>query len=127
MAKALVNSVAEGHRLHLKALARQERGSDYQRQDYLSPVWQRSLLRRRDGQHGEDAIVTIEEESSGQQTIDVDAKRPQQRESPTSTASSTSLIDFDTSVVSSLEVCIQWRARIIEWKYQVVDRFGTSI
>ena len=116
----LVDSVAEAHHLHLKALVRQERGIDYQRQDYLSPDWQRDLLRPREG--GEEAVKI--ERSPSAQTNDED-KKTQQRESPTSTAPSSSLFDFDLSVASSLELCMQWRTKIVEWKYKVVDRFGT--
>ena len=24
------------------------------------------------------------------------------------------------------EICVRWREKIVEWKYQVVDRFGES-
>lgn len=124
MVKILVDSVVDGHKLHLRALMRQERGVDYQRQDYLSPEWQRSLLRPRSD---ETFVATAERRSipSNSSTL---SSQQQQRESPTSATSSTSSpsFDFDTSVASSLELCIHWRARIIEWKYQVVDRYGTS-
>jgi hypothetical protein len=114
MVKVHADSVAEGHCLHLKALVRQERGVDYQRQDYLSHEWQRSLLRPRD-ENEEDAVKTERESpSAAPQMNDDAAKKSQQRESPTSTALSSSLFDFDTSVESSLELCIQWRAKIIE-------------
>jgi hypothetical protein len=127
MVKVLGDSVAEGHRLHLEALIRQERGVDYQRQDYLSPEWQKSLLRTREQKRRDDDDDAIETATGRKVTpSSSSSSSQQQRESPMSTASSSaSLFDFDTSVASSLELCIHWRARIIEWKYQVVDRFGT--
>lgn len=124
MAKLLDDSISASHRLHLRALVRQERGVDYQRQDYLSPDFQKNLLRRRNEEEEREALENEGAEASSPQTNDK-ANKTQQRESPTSITSSTSSVDFDTSVVSSLELCIQWRTRIVEWKYQVVDRFGT--
>ena len=124
MARLLDDSVSASHRLHLRALVRQERRVDYQRQDYLSPDFQKNLLRRRNEEEEREALENEGAAASSAQTNDESVKT-QQRESPASITSSSSSVDFDTTVVSSLELCIRWRTRIVEWKYQVVDRFGT--
>ena len=48
----------------------------------------------------------------------------QKRESPTSTVTqSTFETSSSTVITTTLECCIHWRTKIIEWKYQIVDTF----
>jgi hypothetical protein len=47
----------------------------------------------------------------------------QKRESPTSTVTQSTFETSSSNVTSTLECCIHWRTKIIEWKYQIVDTF----
>jgi hypothetical protein len=120
----------EGHRMHLKALVRQERNRAYRRYDYLSHEWQsmaqsfnndlhsnqqasnKLLLHQQQEQRhspssvGNMMMTTIDNDDYLHDDDDED--------SPTSSSSSS----------SSDMMCIRWREKIIEWKYQVIDRFG---
>lgn len=98
----------EGHRLHLKALARQEQNSAYRRHDYLSHDWQMSLWR--------------DEVKGAMQVHSLDKTMEQQRMSPSSI-----MMPLASSIPEApSEICIRWREKIIEWKYQVIDRFGKA-
>ena len=66
------------------------------------------------------------------QTIEknISEDKKTRKESPTSTVTQ-STFETETSsestvVSSTLERCMHWRAKIIEWKYQIVDEFDLS-
>jgi len=66
------------------------------------------------------------------QTIEknISGDKKTRKESPTSTVTQ-STFETETSsestvISSTLERCIHWRAKIIEWKYQIVDEFDLS-
>mmetsp|Transcript_22450 Transcript_22450/g.47265 ORF Transcript_22450/g.47265 Transcript_22450/m.47265 type:complete len:316 (-) Transcript_22450:73-1020(-) len=100
-------SSGEGHRFYLEALVRQEEDIAYRRQDYLAHEWQMSLWK--------DEV----KESMQIQAL---------RQSPSSVLSPTlaHMENADAPVPipdAPSEICVRWREKIIEWKYQVVDRF----
>ena len=155
----LTPSVAEGHRLHLQDLVRQERSrrsKDYQCRDYLSADWQKNLqqqkqqqrclrnCKNKDDEGKEEGIIdnnVSKEEimdkdvssSSSMEEIhhrtairkNISGDKTTRKESPTSTMTQ-STFETETSSESTLERCIHWRAKIIEWKYQIVDEFDLS-
>mmetsp|Transcript_7015 Transcript_7015/g.12288 ORF Transcript_7015/g.12288 Transcript_7015/m.12288 type:complete len:202 (-) Transcript_7015:348-953(-) len=86
----------EGHRLHLKALVRQEQNIAYRRNHYLSHEWQMGLRK--------DKVKEIRSLDQSPFSVII----------PSSSYSASG----DPS-----EICVHWRDNIIEWKYQVVDRF----
>ena len=159
----LTPSVAEGHRLHLQDLVRQERSrrsKDYQCRDYLSADWQKNLqqqkqqqrclrnCKNKDDEGKEEGIIdnnVSKEEimdkdvssSSSMEEIhhrtairkNISGDKKTRKESPTSTVTQSTFeteTSSESTVVSSLERCIHWRAKIIEWKYQIVDEFDLS-
>lgn len=122
----------EGHRVHLRALIRQERSAAYRRVDYLSPEWQMALWRDQ-----------VKDTLQGQEA----------RQSPSSVAGTAfhdGVPDFDCGAsldrgadhrgylrprasggeshhglpAGPSEICVRWRDKIVEWKYQVIDRLG---
>lgn len=164
--------MAEGHRLHLRDLVRQERSrrsKDYQCRDYLSADWQKNLQQQKqqqrclrncnheDDEEKEEGIIDnnvskeeimdkdvsssssmeeihhpIANNETMTQTIEknISGDKKTRKESPTSTVTQ-STFETETSsestvISSTLERCIHWRAKIIEWKYQIVDEFDLS-
>lgn len=94
-------SQAEAHRLYLASLVRQERQVAYRRHDYLSRDWQTNLWNR---------------EVKGMMHLDA------VRQSPSSVIPSENVHVHLPSAPS--EICVRWREKIIEWMYQVIDRYG---
>ncbi|KAL7536937.1 hypothetical protein ACHAXR_007492 [Thalassiosira sp. AJA248-18] len=93
----------EGHGQYLTALVRQERDTAYRRHDYLSHDWQMGLWK------GE-------------------VKEAMQTQSPRQSPSSVMIPSSSPCSINSIpeapsEICVRWREKIIEWKYQVIDRF----
>lgn len=99
--------VNEGHRLHLTALIRQEQDLAYRRHDYLSREWQLSLWREEIKE-----IMTMHSLRYSPSSVTM-----------TNTTSSCNIVTPD----APSDICVRWREKIIEWKYQVVDRFGKFI
>lgn len=99
----MMHPSTEGHRVHLRSLVRQEQTTAYKRHDYLSYEWQLGLWR--------DEV---------KETMQLHEAEP--RLSPSSV---TALVDSDGVAVlrPPSGLCVGWRDKIIEWKYQVVDRF----
>lgn len=89
-------NVGYGHRLHLKALANQEQNRAYRRRDYLSHEWQMRLWK--------EAVKDVNSQVQSPKTIFIPTSSCCAPEAPS-------------------EICVRWREKIIEWKYQVVDRF----
>ena len=89
----------EGHRLHLKALARQERDIAYRRHHYLSHEWQMGLRK--------DKVKEIRSLDQSPFSVIIPSSSYSAPEAPS-------------------EICARWRDNIIDWKYQVVDRFGET-
>lgn len=138
---------SEGHRLHLKALVRQERNHAYRRHDYLSHEWQslaRSSSHWSQQQHSSSEIKDFDEHSNfsppeKHKASMMMAQQQQQhhpRHSPSSVGNMMMIPDDDddeddddapATASSSDMMCIRWREKIIEWKYQVIDRFGKAL
>jgi hypothetical protein len=95
----------EGHRAHLRSLTRQERAAPYKRHDYLSCEWQLGLWRN--------------EVKGGMQPHD-DAETGPSPSSATALASGGSVAVPGTPS----RICVEWRDRITEWKYKLVDKFS---
>jgi hypothetical protein len=129
---------SEGHRLHLKALVRQERSHAYRRHDYLSHEWQ-TLARSSSQWSQQQSSSEIKDHdhhifSTPDKNKAVMAQQQQHsRHSPSSAGNMMMIPDDDdeddddapaTAAASSDMMCIRWREKIIEWKYQVIDRFG---
>lgn len=105
---------ADGHRLYLNALVRQERDLAYQRHDYLSHEWQMGLWM--DEVKG--TSTPVHPSSPDKVTT------TPQRQSPSSVIMPPSSSPMLPVPIAPSEICSRWREKIIEWKYQVVDRFG---
>ena len=127
---------SEGYRLHLKALVRQERDHAYRRHDYLSHEWQKKKSTdqsRWQSSSSSAAAVAMGIKDDHYPSPDEKKKflaQQPQRHSPSSVGNIMSPEDDDDdedfdAPASSDRMCIRWREKIIEWKYQVVDRFGT--
>lgn len=114
------------HRLHLKDLARQEHVAAYRRQDYLSEEWQIKLWEHEVNE------AKLERSNQHPHSTPDDTSfmmQSQARQSPTSVfmPSSSDQSFFSSNIPAApSEICIRWREKIIEWKYQVVDRFDLS-
>ena len=84
---------ADDHRLFLEDLVRQEQREAYQKEDFLSKRWQQDLW---------EDVASVEK-------IRFASK------SPSSVIPSAPEAPFD--------LCVEWREKICEWKYKVVDCF----
>jgi hypothetical protein len=132
-----------GHRMHLKALVRQERNRAYRRHDYLSHEWQ-SMAQSQSKAAASSSFMN-DLHSNQRQTQQASNKlllhqQQEQRHSPSSVGNMMMTTidnddyfqdddddddDEDSPASSSSDMmCIRWREKIIEWKYQVIDRFG---
>lgn len=84
---------ADCHRIFLEDLVRQEKREPYQREDFLSRRWQEDLW---------EDVASVEK-------IRFASKSP------------SSVIPAPHAPPSDL--CVDWREKICEWKYKVVDCF----
>ncbi len=103
----------ESLRVHLRSLVRAERKSAYARCDYLSREWQLGLWKDEVGQATR--MQEPRQSPSSIDAIDSDAAFDSSDEAPACVAPE-----------APSDICARWREKIVEWKYQVVDRFGES-
>ena len=129
----MVSESILGHRTHIKDLIRTERDQAYCRKDYLSSSHQIQLWQAERQQLLQDGV--------GLQTTAPSTSTPEKRvtttledrQSPSSvitdpsspSSSTTASLPYRLPEAPS-EICVRWREKIIEWKYQVVDRFDLS-
>ena len=121
--------------MHLKALVRQERNRAYRRHDYLSHEWQ-SMAQSFNNDLHSNQRQTQQQQASNKLLLH---QQQEQRHSPSSVGNMMMTTidnddyfqddddddDEDSPTSSSSDMmCIRWREKIIEWKYQVIDRFG---
>ncbi len=90
----LIDAEADRHRIFLEDLVRQEQHQAYQKQDFLSRRWQQDLW---------NDVASVEK-------IRFASKSP------------SSVIPSAPEAPPS-DLCVDWREKICEWKYKVVDCF----
>ncbi|KAL7540737.1 hypothetical protein ACHAWF_006773 [Thalassiosira exigua] len=94
------------HRLYLRALVRQERSRSYRRRDYLSPDWQARLWRDEVKGRASQGLGHVSP-SSVADPFGPGESEPDRPDAPS-------------------EISVRWREKIVEWKYQIVDRFDLN-
>lgn len=124
-----------GHRVHLRALLHQEQDLAYRRYDYLSSEWQLGLWKDEVAKE-----LSIHELRQSPCAVSHDPFGDDDMSGATSPSSLTPLppgsppraLPRSTCSLTTMggevpqgpsEICVRWREKIIEWKYQVVDRF----
>ena len=90
----LGDAEADRHRVFLRDLVRQERRKAYQKEDFLSTEWQQNLW---------EDVASVEKTRFANQ----------------SPSSVTSIPQTPPS-----DLCVDWREKICEWKYKLVDCFN---
>lgn len=86
---------ANCHRQFLEDLVRLERREPYQKEDFLSKQWQQDLWRD---------VASVEK-------VRFASKSP------------SSVIPSAPEAEAPFDLCVEWREKICEWKYKVVDCF----
>lgn len=139
---------SEGHRVYLRDLIHKERTRSYRRHDYLSRDWQIALWKNEVQQKQQQQLSSSHLSSS---CLGVDSTPDARRSpssvigmelsynSPSSLSSGASEVcpsgDLSSTYISNISetqpqlssasgICIRWREKITDWKYQVVDQFG---
>lgn len=108
----MASATTEAHALHIAAIVRQERLPSYTRRDYLSADWQSALWQAR-----------IREVSSGQGVRPACGDPYVHHLEDTARGSPSSVVPSPLAPAAPSEICSRWRDKIVEWKYQIVDRF----
>lgn len=122
--------------LYLQDLHTKERYDIYRRDDYLSldhqkNLWHDEIQKQQSG--GEGGASSMHLRVSNPITP-IKATVADARRSPSSVdingltaedTSSAAVYQHSPNIPTApSEICLRWREKIIEWKYQVVDRFG---
>ena len=109
----MVSATTEGHAVHIDAFVRQERLPSYTRRDYLSADWQNALWQAR-----------IREVSCapGVRPAGDRCDPYTHRLEDTARGSPSSVVPSPLAPAAPSEICSRWRDKIVEWKYQIVDR-----
>ena len=136
----ITNTISSSnHLLYLQDLRAKERYDIYRRDDYLSldhqkNLWHDEIQKQQSGEGSASSMMHLRVSNHPitptKKIITADARR-----SPSSIINgpmtaedtSSSAADYQHSPnipTAPSEICLRWREKIIEWKYQVVDRFG---
>ena len=135
----ITNTISSSnHLLYLQDLHTKERYDIYRRDDYLSldhqkNLWHDEIQKQQSGGEGSATSMHLRVSThpiTPTKMITADARR-----SPSSIINGPMTADDTSSATAGYqhspniptapsEICLRWREKIIEWKYQVVDRFG---
>ena len=137
----ITNTISSSnHLLYLQDLRAKERYDIYRRDDYLSldhqtNLWHDEIQKQ---QSGEGSASSMHLRVSNHPITPTKIITADARRSPSSiingpmTAEDTSAAAVYQHSPNNIptapsEICLRWREKIIEWKYQVVDRFGKLV